>query len=139
MTSRPLTPDKPDDALRSHLLAQPIEWLVDQLLTASQSAPMLRARLEAGVGETPEVDISQILGRLDQAAEIGGYVHYRDAPTFTYKFAAELDAVDDLLSAGFCCCRRSGAGACDSSDRGSGWNRSTIPTVNWEASWPTPS
>jgi len=106
VTSRTPKRKKSDDALRAHLLAQPIEWLVDQLLTASQAAPMLRARLDAGVSESPvvdagKVDTGNILRRLDKAAEVGGYVHYRDAPTFVNRFQSELDAVDDLLAAGF--------------------------------------
>ncbi len=101
VTSRAQKRDKSDDALRTHLLAQPIEWLVGQLLAASQAAPMLRARLDAGVGESPEVDTGKILRRLDKAAEVGGSVHYRDAPTLVARFQSELDAVDDLLAAGF--------------------------------------
>jgi len=68
---------------------------------------MLRARLDAGAGESPEVDTGKILRRLDKAAEVGGSVHYRDAPTLVARFQSELDAVDDLLAAGFAAASRS--------------------------------
>ena len=89
-----------DAALREFLLSRPTAWLVDELMVAAGTAPVIRARLEQAAGADPVVDVSRYLARLDRVADVGGFVSYGQAPTFAQGFQTELAAVDELRAAG---------------------------------------
>jgi len=87
--------------LREFLQSRTPQWLVDELIGAARSSPLLRARLEAAAGAEPVVDVSRILARLDRAADAGDYVHDREAASFGDGIRTELDAVEELRAEGF--------------------------------------
>ena len=87
--------------MREFLQSRTPQWLVDELIGAARSSPLLRARLEAAAGAEPVVDVSRILARLDRAADAGDYVHDREAASFGDGIRTELDAVEELRAEGF--------------------------------------
>jgi len=90
-----------DTALREFLMTRPTAWLVDELITAARSAPLLRARLEQAAGTEPIVDVSGVLDRLDRVADVRGFVPYGEAASFAHGIRVELAAVETLRAEGF--------------------------------------
>src|SRR5664279_3803723 len=75
--------------------------VVDELITAARSAPLLRARLEQAAGTEPIVDVSGVLDRLDRVADVRGFVPYGEAASFAHGIRVELAAVETLRAEGF--------------------------------------
>lgn len=90
-----------EPVLREFLMTRPTAWLVDELITAARSAPLLRARLEQAAGTEPIVDVSGVLERLDRVADFRGFVPYGEAASFAHGIRVELAAVETLRAEGF--------------------------------------
>lgn len=83
--------------LRQFLLAQDVNWLVDELLRAAESDSALRARLDIAVmaDARDSGDEESTRAWLRSAIDIGDYVHYRDARAY---FRRVTDALADLAA-----------------------------------------
>jgi hypothetical protein len=92
-----------DQRLRAFLLGQDPAWLVDQLLSAARTDPLLRARLDvaAGADVTAAYDAGDLRDRLARAIEIGDYVDYGGAYSYFDLIEGALDAVAELVDGGF--------------------------------------
>jgi hypothetical protein len=92
-----------DGRLRKHLLTRDQDWLVDHLLAAAAADPLLRARLEvaAGAGPHDAFDDAALEERLRRAIEIRDFVDYRSASSYFDDVGEALDAVNQLIDAGF--------------------------------------
>lgn len=91
------------EGLREYLLTQDPAWLVDELLTAAQADPLLRARLEVAAGADARVvyDDRALRQLLERAIEIGDFVGYREAFSYFQGVSEALDAVAELIETGF--------------------------------------
>jgi Family of unknown function (DUF6880)/SWIM zinc finger len=92
-----------DKRLREFLRGQDPAWLADELLTAAQADPWLRARLDVAAGADTQVayDDRKLRDRLDSAIEISGFVDYGVAYSYFQNVHEALDAVAGLVNAGF--------------------------------------
>jgi SWIM zinc finger len=92
-----------DRRLREFLLGRDPAWLVDRLVSAASTDPLLRAELDvaAGVDAAVAYDARDLRERLVRAIEIGDYVDYRGAYSYFGQVEDALDAVADLVDRGF--------------------------------------
>ncbi|MFD2077567.1 SWIM zinc finger family protein [Actinopolymorpha cephalotaxi] len=92
-----------DRRLRNFLLRQDGPWLVEELLRAADSDPLLRARLEvaAGVDAGDAFDNRHLRSRLEQAVDVGYYVDYREAEGYFWGIEEVLTEVAKLIGEGF--------------------------------------
>jgi uncharacterized Zn finger protein len=90
------------DVLRRFLLAQDVDWLVDELLHAAASDPALQARLDlaAGTDTRDGSDEQAMRARLQRAIEIDDFVRYRDAYSYFHGVGEALDDVAKLIDQG---------------------------------------
>ncbi|TDO43428.1 hypothetical protein EV643_118171 [Kribbella sp. VKM Ac-2527] len=92
-----------DQRLHEFLRAQDSAWLAEQLLTATRTDPLLRARLEVAAGADAGVayDDRVLRAGLERAIEIYDFADYRSADSYFRDVDEALDAVDGLIDAGF--------------------------------------
>jgi hypothetical protein len=85
------------------LRRQDQEWLAEELMTAARADPVLRARLNVAAGANVQVtrDERALRKHLEQAIKIGGFVDYGAADSYFHDVAEALDAVAELVDAGF--------------------------------------
>jgi SWIM zinc finger len=92
-----------DERLREFLRGQDPAWLADELLAAAQADPLLRAKLDvaAGADTHDAYDDRELRERLERTIEIGDFVEYAGAYSYFQGVGGALDAVADLVDAGF--------------------------------------
>ncbi|UJW34984.1 hypothetical protein L3Q67_15105 [Saccharothrix sp. AJ9571] len=92
-----------DNDLRSFLGTCDQSWLVDQLMTATNSDPVLRARLAvaAGADANNAFDDRELRKRLEMAIEVADYVDEVAAYSYFHHVDEALNAVEHLLTGGF--------------------------------------
>ncbi|AHH94547.1 hypothetical protein KALB_1174 [Kutzneria albida DSM 43870] len=92
-----------DERLREFLLGKDPTWLVEQLLAVARADPLLRARLDvaAGADVHDAYDDRALRERLEGAIEIGYFVEYGEAYSYFQGVGEALDAVAELVDAGF--------------------------------------
>ncbi|HEY0640301.1 MAG TPA: SWIM zinc finger family protein [Pseudonocardiaceae bacterium] len=92
-----------DARLRRFLLDRDAEWLVDQLMAASASAPLVRARLDVAAGADPSaaLDVQRLRERLEFAIDIDKEVDYAAAFDYFRRVDEALDVVAELAGGGF--------------------------------------
>ncbi|WP_157528906.1 SWIM zinc finger domain-containing protein [Nocardia sp. NRRL S-836] len=90
-----------DKRLRSFLSGCDREWLVEQLMAATKTDRVLRARLAAAAGQRNAFDDRDIRVRLERAIEIPDYVEYGEAYGYFLHVGDALDEVERLVGAGF--------------------------------------
>ncbi len=92
-----------DRRLGEFLLGQDPAWLVEQLVFAARTNPLLRARLDvaAGADAAAAYDLADLRERLARAIEIGDYVDYGGAYSYFEQIGGALNAVAELVHGGF--------------------------------------
>ncbi|MFI9010137.1 SWIM zinc finger domain-containing protein [Actinosynnema sp. NPDC053489] len=92
-----------DRELRSFLLAADHGWLVDQVMAATKTDRVLRARLAVAAGDPVDhaFDDREIRDRLERAIEIADYVDHGAAYGYFEYVNEVLDAVAELVDGGF--------------------------------------
>jgi hypothetical protein len=89
-----------DKRLRLFLRGCDQEWLIDQLMTAAKSDPLLRARLAAAAGQENTFDDRDVRARLERAIDIPDFVDYAGAYGYFARVDEALDEVERLVGAG---------------------------------------
>lgn len=92
-----------DRQLLEFLRSRDAVWLADELLAASRTDPLLRARLEvaAGADARGACDDRALRNQLERAIEITDFVDYRSAYSYFHDIDEVLDDVAGLTDAGF--------------------------------------
>ncbi len=88
--------------LRSFLLSQEPEWLVDELLRAAADNPALRTRLHRAIraDDVAALDVQAIRRNLEDVIAIDEYVDWHAAHAYTGDIDEALGSLDDLLDNG---------------------------------------
>lgn len=89
--------------VRSFLLRQSQDWLVDELLRAAEEHPLVAARLQvlSGASRAEVLDLSDVRRDLAAAIEPVGFVEYAAAGGYAQQIERVLDEVRQLIDKGF--------------------------------------
>lgn len=92
-----------DERLHEFLRGQGPAWLAEELMTAAQADPLLRARLDVAAGADAQYayDDRILRERLERAIETGDFVEYGAAYAYFQEIGEVLEEVAELVDAGF--------------------------------------
>ncbi|MGH3863271.1 SWIM zinc finger family protein [Actinokineospora sp.] len=93
----------PDHELREFLRTQDVNWLVDELLRAADTDPLLWARLAvaAGTDARDAYDDGPLRARLTRAVEVDDFIGYHEARSYFGDVDDALAEVAELIDEGF--------------------------------------